>query len=250
MRSRSLIAIVVLGIGAMIAFGMATKIALDSNGQLRRITEFKVAFLDAFGGRGVEEVSFRWLPRGEGAMLRLVVDPRRLEGVPYLHDDIAEYVLQKLPAVGYRLTLSYLAPRGLGCSGSEAYLVKEIDLGQVRRAIRAREQKQHFAEALRTANGARLEGLERADRTVHVTVSRGEEASPKDPPGEFLEQVALETSRFLRVVSPWKIRVTLLAPLPSGVPTRQGAREGEDAPKDLRAVAEGYFDFRARPLQR
>lgn len=270
MRSRSVVVILFMGVGSVVAFGMITKFAFESNERLRRVADFKASFLEAFATRGVREVSFRWLPNGRGALLRLVAARERVEGAEFLHADIAEFYVKRFPYGGHYLKLAFVAPSKLGCVESNPYLEKDVQTSQVRSEVAARERRYKLIGRLESALGLRLEALTKEGHSLSVTVSVASPEKADEDVDVLLEKAAKEILRLYRLSRRGRLAIRLLAserPPGADGEIADGPRgEGEDGdqtptdhekapeespqgPEQPPVLAEGTFDSSGRKIR-
>ena len=248
MNSRFLIIILVMGIVGMAAMGMITKFAFESNKELQKVARFKQELLDQFGEQGISEVSYRRLPKRQGAVLRMVGDPSKIGEAETLHREIAEYYAKNFWGSGPQLKLVYVPPKRFGCGGSRAFVEKEFAMSVVRREIRAAESRLRLEKALRQQQGLRLYDIEEQRQKLSVKVARDPKESFGTDPRALLRDLARTVVRQYRPPRNVKIHLQLLEILPR---TESGPADPAASGASLiKIVAEGSFDFRGQPIRR
>ena len=204
MGSKSWVVILLIGAGSVVAFGLMTKFAVDSNPGLQAVIRFKAAFAEDFESRGMKEVSLRRLPRQRGGyQLLLTATPPATGGAQAALDrDVAEYFLKhfdrRRAAV---LRLSYLEPRTLSCSQGGPYREKDISLMKLRAEVADRERLERLRSALAEKPGGHLRSVEWEKRTVLVDIEVPSSlmgAPPGDPPRETVEAWAEQAQAVVR----------------------------------------------------
>jgi hypothetical protein len=172
MRSRSLLTIVLIGCLGMGGLAGATKLAFDSDGELREIARFKVSLVESFAARGVGEASFRRSRALGCATLRLVADPRRVGAstsseAEALDREIAEFVLAKFPRSRGTLKLEYMLPAGFGCRQPAPFRHSTLSFAEVSSRVEVRARRRAVEDDLAQAlPGLRLVGLEQSGKEL------------------------------------------------------------------------------------
>jgi hypothetical protein len=169
MHSRPWIAILAIGVVALLVLGFLTKLAIESSPQLQNAIRFKTAFARDFSDHRVEEVSLRKSPKGG---YQLILRSRRdapLPESPDLDQRIAEYFVQKFPDKDVRrLDISYEWTGSWGCGGGTPYRSKEIALFTVREGIEEKGRRDKVADALLRDHAVRVRTWNREGRGLLV----------------------------------------------------------------------------------
>jgi hypothetical protein len=170
MRSRPWIAILAIGIVALLVLGFLTKLAVEASPQLQNVIRFKTAFAKDFNDERVEEVSLRKSSRGGG--YQLILRSRRDAPLPESQDldqRIAEYFVEKFPDKdARRLEISYEWVGSMGCEGGAPYRSKEVALLSVREGIEEKVRRDKAAAALLRDHSVSVRTWKREGRDLLV----------------------------------------------------------------------------------
>ena len=152
MSNKTLIIIVVGGLGAVVLLGLSMEYVVKSNPGLQESIKFKQAFARDFASRGIQEVALRKLKRTNGYQLLLTATtPDDEIGRKRLDEDVADYFVRThSDKRAHLLKVSYHAPRSWGCSAAlaEPHRVEEISLSPIRRHITRVEKQTTLAAQL------------------------------------------------------------------------------------------------------
>ncbi len=205
MRSRAWFAILVIGFLGIVILGLLTKVALDSNAELKNIVQFKASLLDRFEASGVREVSLR---RGEspGSYAVLLVISRRglaaeasaaaeSEGGPRVEgptglsgsvtpfeEQVLRFFAERFPDKSARtIDLRLARASAWGCSAPRAEREVRVLLPQYRVWLREKERAGRLAQALAGA-GCRLlsVGRDGGTQTAEIAPSDSGSASSRE----------------------------------------------------------------------
>ncbi len=157
--SKTLIIIVVFGLGALVLLGMSMQFVVKSSPGLQETIRFKQCLAQDFSTRGIQEVALRTLEGGSGHHLLLTgtipeseLDRARLDA------EVADYFVRTHgDKRAELLRISYHLPRSWGCSSAlaEPHRVEEIRLSPIRRRI-ARVEKEKVLTVQLEQLGCRL----------------------------------------------------------------------------------------------
>lgn len=182
MGARAWLIILALGLGSVVAMGIMTKVAVESNPELQAMIRFKAAFAADFENVGVEEVQLRKAVQKRGHVL-LVSMPEAVgrTGGAALDAQIAEYFVSHYDGKPEAsLGISYQTPSVFGCVGPDSYRKVELPLAPVRIALLDRKAAQQLSERCATSKSARLIRYERSDRELLAELE-----VPKDYSGDW-----------------------------------------------------------------
>ncbi len=206
MRNRSMLAILVIGILGMLAFGFITKFALDSNPSLIRIGKLKRAIAEDFSSQGLKEISVRSMPRKRGFEVRIETPRASHSDLDALAREIAESFIKKYagPAPGF-LKLSFLEPAGFGCRGPEEYYGKEFSVVALKAEITLRNAVKRLEDSLPPQSGYRILSFQ-LKNPMRLKV---EVPPPKDPE-DLEESISLLRAKARKYLSAGVGRVVVL----------------------------------------
>jgi len=260
-----------MGILGMVALGLLTKFAFDSDKGLQAVSRFKVEMLENFRSRGLEEVSYRRIrPDGgsKGLVLKMIAEPESIAANDPLHAAIAEFYLEKFPSATHSLKLTYQPRARWGCSAQVPFLEKEFSIAELRAEIQARKNREQLVNTLRSKHGLELVAVERDREVLRVQVAwggeQGEEVKAALPMRSVGRDVAVvyRPARGSRIVVQHVNNVSAgevsppssdqVVPEAGGEPNTPGSKgdvETPDAPTDSPILDEAVFDFHGRPLR-
>jgi len=169
MRSRSVLAIVFIGIGGLAAMAAVTKLAFDNDEGLRDVVKFKRSVVEVFGPRGIEEVVYRPPGRRGAALLRIVADPARIDEASPTIYELADFVVESFPRHRGTLDLELLAQKSGGCQEVEPFLEKQFVVSKLKSARAARDCERKVLDAVQGSfPAARLKSLVRVKSTIEL----------------------------------------------------------------------------------
>jgi hypothetical protein len=243
MRSRFLVVVILIGVGAMAALGMVTKLALDSNKDLQGVTKFKAMFLEAFAAEGIEEISYRRLQGNGGVVLQLVARPERLSSADDIHRRIAEYFVKEFSRQPGTLKLSYQTPSSFGCGGAETFLDREFRVREVQAQAEERQRRSELEKKVASRPGFQLVAIDKDGERLRVDVECP--ACSKDSAGleDQLAGLAKDIAAHYRLPARSRLEVRLFAAIvvPAPLPGQERAAAGA---AERQLLAEGIFDGR------
>ncbi len=157
MRSRSLLVIVLIGIVGMVAFGLCTKLALDSNEDLQRVAGFQQRILLAYEARGVEEVTYSRL-RGRDVQLRIAIAEERAARLPDLDAELGALLVTDFPQARGKLRIVRCEPASW-FGEPTPYSENELSCTALRRQVREHQRRFEIAADVETNTGLQLREL-------------------------------------------------------------------------------------------
>ncbi len=164
MRSRNLVFIFFIGIGAFIAFGLMTKFAFESNPTLLRVGKMKQALAEELAAESVAEISVKSLPGRKGFELRIVTPKAAHPDPETFSVGVAEGFLRHYTTEApSQLRLVLIEPAGFGCSGPQTYFEKEFSLAKLASETALRKALSRFEGALEPNSGLRVAATEPGD---------------------------------------------------------------------------------------
>lgn len=202
MRSRAWFAIFAMGLLGIVILGFLTKVALDSNAELKSLVQFKASFLEAFRASGVREISLR---RGEtpgSYEVRLVLSrrsaaaeaapaaagtqsfgprvdaPTGISGsVTPFEEKVLRFFVERFPDKSARtIDLRFACASTLGCSAARAERHVKVHLPQYRYWLREVERAERLAQALEET-GFRLLSVRRDGGTQTAEIEPADSGS-------------------------------------------------------------------------
>jgi len=149
MRSRSVIVIGLIGLGGMAAMAAVTKLAFDSDENLRDVARFKSRLLSVFAARGIEDAALRVTARtGENLLQLVAAASTSLAADERLHREIAELLVASFPKARGTLRLEYRSPARFGCRERDLRFETEFSIAELRALELERERREALTARL------------------------------------------------------------------------------------------------------
>ena len=169
MKSKSVLIILFLGFGAVIAFGLGTKFAFESNKGLQQVADFKSTVVRVCAARGVEEVTYKRLPKRTGVEIGVVAEASVLEQSPELESEIAEIYSRSFRRQRGKLRLIWLEPRFWGRSKTP-YHESEFNLHALRARLAAEERRAKVAQIVAERTGLDVQTMDTERGGVRIVL--------------------------------------------------------------------------------
>ncbi|HLU47335.1 MAG TPA: hypothetical protein VK116_04600 [Planctomycetota bacterium] len=261
MRSRPTVVIVILGLLAMVAFGLLSHFAFEQSPSLKKVARLKTEILERFGPRGVEKVSYRLdrHPGGRTIVLGLETSREDVSAEDPMLAEIAELVATDPPNPASQVEISFTRPRLFGLLSSEPFAETRWTFVEIRQAMiwkRAVAELTKELEAEEKLDVIEIEARRPVSTIRLVAPSVGEDRQVD------LGRVVERAIRVLRLHGEDRVAIELLRPKaalaessprpPVANPPRGGniahAQEPSGAIKTWERVRRAVFDSRGRPL--
>ncbi len=198
MNPRSLIVIVLMGVGALGSLGMIAGYALESDPELKDSVRFRADAAKEFAPRGVTIVALRRLPApARGYELRVSLEADDASSRPEdasaregtLAADLAEFLVRRHPdrhAKTLRVTVVPPASSwGWGESASEERVLDNVELQPIRWRVLFETRQRGFRADVAAQLAAEAVRVEESERRLEVDVRLSDEGASRD------EQVSL-----------------------------------------------------------
>jgi len=193
MRTKSPLLILGIGIAGIIALGLMTKVALESNPDLLKLGKIREAIAEDFSSRGVEAFGVKALPRKRGYDLRIEVPREVVPDAEVLARSMAEGFIRRFTGPAPTLLKLTLIEPGRGCSGPAPWFEKEVRVFELTAEMELRAALGRLAEAIAGREGCRMRPPEpREPLRIDVDIPAPRDEASLEETFEFLKRKARE----------------------------------------------------------